>query len=450
MKTLFYTILLFAFLAAAAFANTAATATISFSNMSPHLGQRLELRVIDKSTMMEVDRKIVESVTVNFNQPIDNLVVGQSYFIDFYADFNSNGKYDAPPGDHAWRISLDNVQGNDVVNFSHNTNFTDIKWKYLLTINFISMNPHVGQLMELRVENNTTSKEIFRTRIETIPSANFSLNVPGIEIGNEYKIQFYADLNNNKKYDDPPADHTWEINVNDVQGDKSVDFTHNTSFTNLNWKYLATINMLNMTPHVGQLLELRIVDKNSSEEIGRIKLDSILVTNFSVSVPQIEDGHNYNIDFYADFNKNGSYDAPPTDHAWRLEINNSSGNFTTDFTHNTIFTDIQWPPATEVEDEDVIPNEFALKQNYPNPFNPSTSIQYSVGSQSHVVLKVYDVLGNEVTTLVNEVKSPGNYEVKFSAGSGFDGDATKLSSGVYIYKLITNNFTSAKKMILQK
>ncbi|HSW54358.1 MAG TPA: LamG-like jellyroll fold domain-containing protein [Ignavibacteriaceae bacterium] len=97
---------------------------------------------------------------------------------------------------------------------------------------------------------------------------------------------------------------------------------------------------------------------------------------------------------------------------------------------------------TDVEDEQQIPREFALLQNYPNPFNPSTSIKYQVSSKSQVSLKVYDVLGNEVATLVNEERKAGSYEVEF--------DAAGLSSGVYFYQLKAGNYIETKKMILIK
>ena len=84
--------------------------------------------------------------------------------------------------------------------------------------------------------------------------------------------------------------------------------------------------------------------------------------------------------------------------------------------------------------------EFSLEQNYPNPFNPTTSIQYAIGSRQFVTLKVYDVLGNTVATLVNEEKPAGTYEVKF--------DASNLSSGIYFYKLQAGSFIKTKKMIL--
>ena len=88
------------------------------------------------------------------------------------------------------------------------------------------------------------------------------------------------------------------------------------------------------------------------------------------------------------------------------------------------------------------PNEFVLDQNYPNPFNPSTIISFSVPQSSFVTLKVYDVLGNEVSTLVNETKEAGKYNISF--------DASGLSNGVYFYSINSDNFTSTKKMLLMK
>ena len=96
-----------------------------------------------------------------------------------------------------------------------------------------------------------------------------------------------------------------------------------------------------------------------------------------------------------------------------------------------------------VEDEMAnIPTEFILHQNYPNPFNPSTKISWQSPVSGHQSLKVYDVLGNEVATLVNEYKNAENYEVEFNA--------TSLSSGIYFYKLQAGSFIQTKKMILIK
>jgi hypothetical protein len=93
-----------------------------------------------------------------------------------------------------------------------------------------------------------------------------------------------------------------------------------------------------------------------------------------------------------------------------------------------------------------IPAGFELFQNYPNPFNPSTTLSFVISHSSIVTLKVYDVLGTEVASLVDEFKRSGRYEIEFSAGSF--GDASGLSSGVYFYKLTSGGFSDTKKMIL--
>jgi hypothetical protein len=88
------------------------------------------------------------------------------------------------------------------------------------------------------------------------------------------------------------------------------------------------------------------------------------------------------------------------------------------------------------------PSGFVLEQNFPNPFNPATTIEYTVPKAGMVKIKVYNVLGTEVTTLVNEEKSPGNYKVVFNAG--------KFASGVYFYRMHAGSFTETKKLLLLK
>jgi hypothetical protein len=90
----------------------------------------------------------------------------------------------------------------------------------------------------------------------------------------------------------------------------------------------------------------------------------------------------------------------------------------------------------------IVANDFGLEQNYPNPFNPSTKINYNLAERSNVSLKVYDILGNEVATLVNTTEDAGKHAVTF--------DGKNLASGLYIYTLKAGNFTSSKKMILIK
>ena len=114
--------------------------------------------------------------------------------------------------------------------------------------------------------------------------------------------------------------------------------------------------------------------------------------------------------------------------SWR-----ASGLYGTPGFLNDVYTKIE-------SDDDLVPSEFKLYQNYPNPFNPITTISWQSPVGSQQTLKVYDVLGNEVASLVDEYKSAGIYEVNF--------DASSLSSGVYFYKLTAGSFVEIKKMIL--
>ena len=98
-------------------------------------------------------------------------------------------------------------------------------------------------------------------------------------------------------------------------------------------------------------------------------------------------------------------------------------------------------PAVSVNESNLL-NTYSLSQNFPNPFNPSTRINYNVGEPGLVQLKIYNVLGVEVVTLVNEQQNSGNYTADFNAA--------RLSSGVYFYSLSVNNFTQTRKMILEK
>ncbi len=114
-----------------------------------------------------------------------------------------------------------------------------------------------------------------------------------------------------------------------------------------------------------------------------------------------------------------------------------------EFLNYVLTSKFNTPTSIEFENgKEELANEFYLAQNYPNPFNPTTSIKYQVASIEKVSIKVYDILGREITTLVNEVKSPGTYEVKF--------DGSNLSSGVYLYRFEAGSFSSVKKLILLK
>jgi photosystem II stability/assembly factor-like uncharacterized protein len=157
---------------------------------------------------------------------------------------------------------------------------------------------------------------------------------------------------------------------------------------------------------------------------------------------------------YASFNNGGSY----SPYSEGLFENASVEAFAVNDTFMFAGTDYNgvWrrlrPGVVSVQNQIKIPQSYSLAQNYPNPFNPSTKIKFSIPQDvkrktRNVILKVYDVLGNEIATLVNEEKSPGIYEVTFDVGTSRD---LSLTSGVYFYRLQAGSFVTSKKMILLK
>ena len=105
-----------------------------------------------------------------------------------------------------------------------------------------------------------------------------------------------------------------------------------------------------------------------------------------------------------------------------------------------------WDSASNVDNDNNSINSFQLYQNYPNPFNPSTNIQFNLNSRLFVQLKVYDVLGNEIITLVDEEKPAGNYKIEFNTTTLNN----QISSGIYFYQLNAGNYFYSRKMVLMK
>jgi hypothetical protein len=103
---------------------------------------------------------------------------------------------------------------------------------------------------------------------------------------------------------------------------------------------------------------------------------------------------------------------------------------------------ISFGQSTNIDDNSITPLEFTLEQNYPNPFNPSTVIRFSIPQNDNVMLRVFDLLGKEVVTLINEFKLRGVYEYEFNVSD--------LASGIYFYKLQSGDFVKTKKMIITK
>lgn len=129
---------------------------------------------------------------------------------------------------------------------------------------------------------------------------------------------------------------------------------------------------------------------------------------------------------------------PNTDTSFTMTVTPEGTNYYVEYDYitNELTTDIKDKPVQ-------IANKFELLQNYPNPFNPSTTIKYQVEKYSRISLKIYDVVGREIATLLNEKQGPGEYSITY--------DASRLPSGVYFYRLVSSaGFTETRKMLLVK
>jgi plastocyanin len=221
-----------------------------------------------------------------------------------------------------------------------------------LEINFTGMTPHVGQTLWLVVEDRDENKEILR--MSRVIEESFTVEVPGIIAGNDYRVEFFADHNGNGSYDQPPTDHAWRYELEGVSENEVLDFAHNTNFKDIDWDQKVVVNLSGMTPHVGQEIYFALIDAVSGEVIDR---ESEIVSNsFTVELTKIMPDRAYRVDFFSDHNSNGSYDAPPTDHAWRLEFESTAGDDTLDFVHNTNFTDVMWKHRLRVRFSGMTPH----------------------------------------------------------------------------------------------
>jgi plastocyanin len=189
-----------------------------------------------------------------------------------------------------------------------------------------------------------------------------------------------------------------------------------------------TVNFSGMNPHVEQTLWIAVIDKDSGKEIER--KSEIVSVAFSMQISGLEMNHSYNVDFFADHNKNGTYDAPPTDHAWRLELNNFMGDTTLLFNHNTSFNDIMWI-TTSVSD--LANSTFKL---YPNPASNKVTIESpKISSNSALKISIYDISG----------KLKQQYQKSFSNKT--DVDIHDLNPGIYFFDLRTNKYQKVFRIV---
>ncbi len=194
-------------------------------------------------------------------------------------------------------------------------------------------------------------------------------------------------------------------------------------------KYILTINFTGMTPHVGQNLQLAVIEKSSGIEIQRVSATA--AADFLLSVYGIATGKSYNVDFFADHNKNGVYNAPPADHAWRIELNNVMGDTTLNFQHNTSFTDIKWITTSISE---LSRSSFNM---YPNPATNKVTIETSGLPAFDLNVSIYDISGKLMSVTSKSFNDKTEVDIQ------------RLTNGIYFIELGTNDKKTVFKLIKQ-
>jgi len=312
------------------------TLTINLNAMTPHVGQTGWLLVTDDDSGEEIERSS-GTIEENFTLKVPGIVAGHSYTVEIFADHNANGYYDAPPADHAWRMEIEDASSSEVLDFTHNTEFTDIEWEHRAIVNLSGMIPHLGQEIYFALIDSET-REVIDRESEMVKES-FTVELSELRQGKSYYVDFFSDHNDNGYYDPPPADHAWRLEIAGAVGDDTLDFVHNTNFTDIQWKHRLRVRFSGMTPHLGQELTLYLKDLTTRETMDTV-VTVIEDEDFDLKSYVIQPGRSYVADFYSDHNSNGVYDAPPVDHAWRMETGEAMGDVNVDFEHNTNFTDI--------------------------------------------------------------------------------------------------------------
>ena len=206
------------------------------------------------------------------------------------------------------------------------------------------------------------------------------------------------------------------------------------------------LHFTNFSAHVGQLFQVRVELSSTGEQIAFEEVAAISEAAFDVTFMHIlVADETYDIEYWADFNGNGSYDAPPGDHAWRNTASNISGDQSLTLIHNTNWQDIGNPVSLDLDH--LAPTASILNANYPNPFNPETTISFSLDVAQQVDLTVYDMRGNFVNSLYSGFAQSGKHDFRFDA-SLVSGET--LAAGIYFYQLASKQGVQTQRMTLLK
>ncbi len=378
--------------------------TLQFRGMNPHIGQKFEVRVLDKETDGEVGRQGVPAIdSADFELELFTTIIGQSYQIDFYADQNNNGTYDPPPTDSAWRLELDQAQGNDTLTFNLNTNFTDIGFPPLVDFKKYSA-IWSGKRQNLTFDFNGPIKVDFSLDAEngTVDGVVEAMDV--FRIFSQLKL---------------PFDGTFSV-VGDSAEVTPVDSSNNgaaalaKTYPNIS----VQLNLLQNSDWSGTL------NYRNGHLFGDLALD-IMGISVTVSI-------------------NGTLGRTQAILEYSESLFGAKGVILA--REDTVLN------ITSVRNLDPvsIPAEFSMSQNFPNPFNPSTTITFEIpqsSANSNVNLSIYNLRGQKIRSLVTTNMAAGIYEIQWDGKNDL---GQNVASGLYLYLLTAGDFAKMNKMLLLK
>ncbi|MCF7808932.1 MAG: T9SS type A sorting domain-containing protein [Candidatus Marinimicrobia bacterium] len=220
---------------------------------------------------------------------------------------------------------------------------------------------------------------------------------------------------------------------NSTPGGAAEMFSLHTSFTG-------------MGSYTNGYFELKLIDADNGEMLHQETVNNISAADFDFIIMHVLTSEgNYDLDFWVDVNRNNTYDAPPTDHAWRVQLNGVINNVSSSFTSNSNYTDIGG--TVSVDEAVEVPTITQLYPNYPNPFNPTTKIRFELAQQENISLDVFDVRGTLVANLFKGMQSAGYHEISWDSRSN---SGESLPAGVYIYTLRYAGSMETGRMMLLK
>ena len=340
-----------------------------------------------------------------------------------------------PPDEEVWFTKESIVKGeDDVVNAALNW-VNNLVYGHSLTKNTVYCRPDVDTLMiSALVENpnsHQTSSKIYIKNLDGSIIDSLGLSKTGLSDNSEIWTGNYLA---------PDSEDIFSLSLSAKDIDESKTWTTNniSRFTTAGPVVLDSIS-IKKSPHIPYVYEVKPFLKNESKSATIENASVKLISNdqWATIVSSVNNLPDINPSTAVAPSSSflvGYIDSLfPGYFNFKVEIMSDGWTYWTDSIKTIV---------TGVDDKFLTPLTFNLEQNYPNPFNPSTMIKFVIPKSSFVNLTVYDVLGRQVETLINEVKHPGDYEIEF--------DASELSSGIYFYRIQASDFTETKKMILLK